>query len=329
MIGVVAAIGVFGYSCTPAVTVTSSPGSTTVSVSKAYFDQFSEADQASKKTIAAMIISIGKERKLSDRSITIAIATAIQESNLTNLPFLGAKNDHKSLGIFQQQPSDQWGTVEQIQDPTHAINAFYDALVKIPDRDSRPMMDVAIQVQVPSLSAYKSRWAWDAIAAEIVAQNADSSSQSCATRNVSGAWQVPLNKGTYVVSSGFGMRFHPILHVWKLHDGVDLAAPQGTPVYAASAGVIASAGVTGGYGNYISITHEGGILTGYGHLSGFATGISKGVQVTAGQLIGYVGSTGESTGDHLHFLLHVDGKPVDPVGFMSSVGVSIHDNARG
>lgn len=325
MIGTIAAIGIFGYSCTPSVTVSSKPGSEAVSVSKEYFDQFTEQDQASKKTVAAMIISIGKERKFTERSIAIAIATAIQESNLTNLPNLGENNDHDSVGIFQQRPSKQYGTAEEIQDPTHAINAFYDALEKVSDRDSRPMIDVAIEVQIPSISAYTKRWNWDAIATDIVAQNAGVSAQQCATRNSSGVWQVPLDDSTYYISDPFGMRLHPIRHVWKLHDGVDLAAPEDTPIFAASAGVVSFVGENGGYGNYVSIQHEGDVLTGYGHMHGFAPGIYKGVTVTAGQLIGYVGTTGQSTGNHLHFLLHVDGKPVDPVGFFASLGVTIHE----
>jgi murein DD-endopeptidase MepM/ murein hydrolase activator NlpD len=329
IVGAIGAIGLLGYNCTPVVTVTSTPGATTLSISAAYFNQYSAQDQATKKAIAALIITIGKERKLTDRSIEIAIGTAIQESNLTNLPYLGANNDHNSRGIFQQQPSPEWGTAEQIQDPIHAIKAFYGALEKITDRDTRPMMDVAIQVQIPDITAYKKNWKWDAISTEIVAQNANSSTQQCATRNVSGTWQDPLNPKTYTISSDFGERLDPVSFVWKLHDGIDLAAPGGASVYAASDGIIASAGWYGGYGNFISITHPGSIVTGYGHLSAFAAGIHQGQQVAAGQLIGYVGSTGESTGNHLHFQVHVDGKPVDPAGLMSSVGVSLRDNAKG
>lgn len=328
---VVGMIGVFGYSCTPIITVSSTPNSTTASASKAYFDQFSDEDQAKKKAIASMIISIGRERKLSDRSIAIAIGTAIQESNLTNLPFLGKNNDHQSLGIFQQQPSPTWGTAEQIQDPTHAINAFYDALVTIPDRDTRPMMDVAIEVQNPSIKAYESRWKWDEISAEIVAENGGSSSQQCAGQN-SGGWQLPLDAKSYTITDGFGSRFDPVYLRTQLHDGVDLGAAQDTPIHAAHSGTVAEVDHggpnSGGYGNYVELDNGNGVVTGYGHMHSIAEGLKKGDTVTTGQVIGYVGSTGASTGNHLHFLLHLSGKPSDPIAFMDSNGVSIKDGQR-
>jgi len=326
MFVVTAAIGFFGSSCAPSV---SSATSSSTTVSEAYFNQFEAPVKANKEVLAAMFITIGRERGFSDQSIAIAIATAIQESNLTNLPYLGEENDHNSLGILQQQPSKEWGTAEEIQDPIHAINAFYDALEKIPDRDSRPMMEVAIEVQNPSVEAYESRWAWDDIAKEIVAQNAGPLTH-CASRSVSGAWQVPLDPGTYTITDPYGMRLHPIKRIWKLHDGIDLGADEGTPIYAVASGVISFVGDNDdGYGNYVSIEHPGSILTGYGHLKGFATGVQEGASVSAGQLIGYVGSTGDSTGFHLHFLVHVDGKSVDPTGFMASVGVSIESGVIG
>ncbi|PID35338.1 MAG: peptidase M23 [Rhodobacterales bacterium] len=116
-------------------------------------------------------------------------------------------------------------------------------------------------------------------------------------------------------TSGFGPRMHPILHQLRNHNGVDWAAPTGTPVMAAAAGKVAVAGPGGGYGNVVYIDHSGGLQTRYAHLNGFAKGISAGVQVRAGQLIGYVGTTGRSTGPHLHFELHVNGKPVDPLTY--------------
>lgn len=115
---------------------------------------------------AAIIIATGKARGLSDRSVAIAVATSIQESNLLNLK---RAYDHDSLGLFQQRPSiGAWGTAQQIVDPVHAANQFYDRLVHIPDRDHRAMMSVAAQIQIPNLSDYKARWRWDAIAMRIV-----------------------------------------------------------------------------------------------------------------------------------------------------------------
>ena len=98
-----------------------------------------------------------------------------------------------------------------------------------------------------------------------------------------------------------------------MHEGVDLVAPAGTPVHAAADGVVIGAAPNGRYGNWIRIDHAGKLATVYGHLSGFAPGIAAGSTVSRGDLIGYVGSTGRSTGAHLHFELLADGKPVNPI----------------
>jgi murein DD-endopeptidase MepM/ murein hydrolase activator NlpD len=100
-----------------------------------------------------------------------------------------------------------------------------------------------------------------------------------------------------------------------MHDGVDLVAPIGTPIYAASDGIVAGAGPNGGYGNWIRIDHPGKLSTVYGHLSEFAPGIEAGVLVSRGELIGFVGNTGRSTGAHLHFEIVSSGKPVDPLAY--------------
>ena len=98
-----------------------------------------------------------------------------------------------------------------------------------------------------------------------------------------------------------------------MHHGVDFAAETGTPIHAAAAGTVTGARPNGGYGNWIQIQHEGEIETVYGHMSAFAPGIVEGVWVEQGQLIGFVGSTGRSTGPHLHFELHQNDKPTDPI----------------
>ncbi len=115
------------------------------------------------------------------------------------------------------------------------------------------------------------------------------------------------------VSSNFGMRKHPILGFNKMHKGIDFAAPKGTPVYAGGNGVIEKAGNNGGYGKYIRIRHTNDYKTAYAHLSGFRKGISKGVRVNQGDIIGYVGSTGRSTGPHLHYEIIYQGKQINPL----------------
>ena len=120
----------------------------------------------------------------------------------------------------------------------------------------------------------------------------------------------PVTVGRF--SSPFGMRKHPILGTYKLHSGVDWAAPAGTPIMAAGNGTIEKAGRRSGYGNSITIQHSNGYETTYNHMSGFAKGISEGDQVRQGQIIGYVGTTGLSTGNHLHFEVLVNHRFVDP-----------------
>src|SRR5213593_2501867 len=115
------------------------------------------------------------------------------------------------------------------------------------------------------------------------------------------------------ISSRFGSRFHPILHIWRAHEGVDFSAPYGTPVRATADGVVTRVGrEEGGYGNVIEVRHANGIRTRYGHLSAFGRGLHVGQRVEQGETIGYVGSTGLSTGPHLHYEFLVNGRPTNP-----------------
>ena len=114
------------------------------------------------------------------------------------------------------------------------------------------------------------------------------------------------------LSSGFGMRKHPVLGYNKMHKGADFAAPTGTPIYAAGDGVIEVAGRQSSYGNYVRIRHNSTLKTAYAHMRKFASGISKGVRVEQGEVIGYVGTTGRSTGPHLHYEVLVNGTQKNP-----------------
>ncbi|MDP3550866.1 MAG: M23 family metallopeptidase [Novosphingobium sp.] len=115
------------------------------------------------------------------------------------------------------------------------------------------------------------------------------------------------------ISSKFGMRFHPVLHYNKLHGGTDFAAPTGTPIYAAADGTIEFAAMKGANGNLTVLRHDNDWRTLYLHQNVFAPGITQGVRVTQGQRIGDVGTTGRSTGPHLHYEVHIDGQRVDPL----------------
>ncbi len=115
------------------------------------------------------------------------------------------------------------------------------------------------------------------------------------------------------ISSNFGMRKHPISGFNKMHKGVDFAAPTGTPIYAGGNGIVEYVGSNGGYGKYIRIRHNNGYKTAYAHLSNYKKGISKGVRINQGEVIGYVGSTGNSTGPHLHYEIIYQNKHINPL----------------
>ena len=121
----------------------------------------------------------------------------------------------------------------------------------------------------------------------------------------------PITTG--VLRSGFGARRHPILKYVRMHTGVDFAAPRGTPILAAGNGVVEKMERNSGYGNMTVIRHTNGYETLYAHQTGYAKGLTKGSRVRQGQVIGYVGSTGLSTGPHLHFEIRINDKPVDPL----------------
>ena len=121
----------------------------------------------------------------------------------------------------------------------------------------------------------------------------------------------PMSTGVF--RSGFGMRRHPILGWVKAHTGVDWAAPSGTPIVASGNGTVEEAEWKSGYGRWVLLRHANGYQTGYAHMSGIAKGITPGVKVRQGQVIGFVGSTGLSTGPHLHYEVHINRRPVDPL----------------
>ena len=130
--------------------------------------------------------------------------------------------------------------------------------------------------------------------------------------------RMPLDSAT--LTSEYGMRTHPVLGGRRNHKGIDLAQPTGTPVYATADGIVSRAEPFSSYGNYIQIEHGGEMETRYAHLSGYA--VAAGEQVRKGQLIGFVGSTGRSTGPHLHYEVRVAGQAVNPVPYMADSGAA-------
>jgi murein DD-endopeptidase MepM/ murein hydrolase activator NlpD len=137
-------------------------------------------------------------------------------------------------------------------------------------------------------------------------RSAPSSASSSSTGGVSSAGFIWPVSGP--VTSGFGWRWG------RMHEGIDISASTGTPIRAAAAGSVIVAGWSGGYGNLVVIDHGGGVSTAYGHQSAIGSGVGQ--TVAQGQVIGYVGSTGNSTGPHLHFEVRINGSPVDPMGYL-------------
>ena len=133
--------------------------------------------------------------------------------------------------------------------------------------------------------------------------------------------KTPINGAR--ISSGFGMRRHPIQGYSKMHKGVDFAAPTGTPIFASGDGVVEFAGRKNGYGNYVKVKHNATYASAYAHASRIARGIREGVKVKQGQVIAYVGSTGQSTGPHLHYEILVNNQQVNPNGVKFKTGQSL------
>ena len=133
--------------------------------------------------------------------------------------------------------------------------------------------------------------------------------------------RTPINGAK--ITSSFGMRNHPILGYTKMHKGVDFGAPTGTPIYAAGDGTVDFIGKKGGYGNYIKIKHNGQYASAYAHVSRFASGMASGKRVKQGQIIAYVGTTGNSTGPHLHYEILADNTQVNPANVKFKTGTAL------
>jgi murein DD-endopeptidase MepM/ murein hydrolase activator NlpD len=134
---------------------------------------------------------------------------------------------------------------------------------------------------------------------------------SAATGAIVGTIPSGMPLSARALTSGFGMRVNPVTGVYAEHAGIDLAAPAGTPIVATGDGVVGRAGWDGGYGLMVALEHGGGVETRYGHMSQIA--VAPGEQVHRGEVIGYVGSTGRSTGSHVHYETRINGHPVNPL----------------
>ena len=282
---------------------------------------------------AAAIVAAGRE--IPRRGWVIAVATAIQESALRALP----GGDRDSVGLFQQRPSQGWGTAKQLQDPAYASEKFYAALAQVPGWEQMALTEAAQAVQ---RSAYPQAYAkHETAATALVNALAGADTGGCFA---TGEWTQPVNAP---VGSGFRTSTRPG------HDGVDLSAPRGATIRAASTGRVirvrcnaidtrngsewgcdrdGSPELTRGCGWYVDIAHASRLITRYCHM-GRPPAVDVGATVVAGQPIGVVGSTGHSSGPHLHFEVHTEADQsaagaIDPIPFMSSRGAPLGQSAR-
>lgn len=294
---------------------------------------------------AAVIIKVGQQRRIPPRGWVIAIATALQESRLYNLPYLGANNDHDSIGLFQQRPSMGWGTPTQVSDPVYSSGKFYQKLVTVTGWQTMPLTMAAQAVQ---RSAFPNAYAkHEPLATEIVNTLADN-----AARAAGSLVALQCTTGTDITASGWTVPVvGPITSGWRTpsrptHNGVDIGAGKGAMIRAAASGVVLIVAcdahtLSGAYygcdrdgslnvkgcGWWVEIQHAGSVITRYCHMVSQPL-VAVGQQVAAGQPIGHVGATGHVTGPHLHFEVHINGDDsfagaVSPINFMNQQGAPL------
>jgi murein DD-endopeptidase MepM/ murein hydrolase activator NlpD len=287
---------------------------------------------------AAIIINVGHDMKVPPRGWVIAVATAMQESSLINHGFLGAANDHDSLGLFQQRPSMGWGTPEEIMDPRYSSKKFYQKLIQVPNWATVPLTVAAQAVQ---RSAYPDAYAkHEPLATTIVNTLADGAGLAAAAvadpkcaetgEIAASGWTVPVVAS---IVSGFRPPDRPT------HNGVDLGASRYTRIHAAAAGVVIvskcdvgncdhdGSPSTPGCGWFVDILHADNVITRYCHMVQRPF-VMVGDRISAGQVIGLVGTSGHSSGPHLHFEVHLNGDrsfagAVNPVPFMAERGAAL------
>lgn len=282
-------------------------------------------------TVGSSIPGVGRD------GILIALMAALTESTLRqlantgtypesgNYPNDGNGSDHDSLGLFQMRPQSGWGTVAELMDTTYQARAFYGG----PDGPNYPsprglldipgwqQMDKGEAAQAVEVSAYPDRYQnYEPVARTILdtltRPGGGNGSGVPGDTNIPETSRLvfPLPTGSYVHTSSFGPRIDPITGEARLHAGTDWAAPDGTPIFALADGLVTYAGMVDGYSGQITIEHTIGgekVATKYIHMWAHGIHVTTGDRVTAGQHIGDVGSSGHSTGPHLHFEVHPGG----------------------
>ncbi|WP_449280371.1 M23 family metallopeptidase [Leucobacter sp.] len=309
-------------------------------------------------THAAMIIETGNRIDGVTRDgLQIALMAALTESTLRMLantsaypesadyPNDGDGSDHDSLGLFQMRPQSGWGTVAELMDPVYQAEAFFGGptgpnhpsprgLLDIPGWEE---MDKGEAAQAVEVSAYPDRYRnYEPVAETILTALTTTNTAATGTSGSTGDAVVqtvavgssrvvfPMPEGTWVLTSEYGPRSHPITGEDSFHTGTDFAAPDGTPLLAAADGTVTVAEFSGGYGGLIVIEHQidgTTVATVYAHMWEHGIRVQVGDQVTAGQHIGDTGSSGNSTGPHLHFEVRLggtNGEHTDPAAWLNT-----------
>jgi murein DD-endopeptidase MepM/ murein hydrolase activator NlpD len=287
---------------------------------------------------AAIIIRAGQDMQVPPRGWVIAVATAMQESNLVNHGDLGSRNDHDSLGLFQQRPSQGWGTADQIMDPVYASKKFYSKLLQVPGWET---LDLTVAAQRVQVSAYPDAYRkHEPMASHIVSELTGGAGRAvliggqlrCAGFGeiAASGWTAPVAAS---IVSGFRTPERPS------HFGTDLGASRLTPIRAAASGVVIvsrcdvgkcdrdGSPATPGCGWFVEVLHAERVITRYCHMNR-RPDVKVGDRVVAGQVLGIVGTSGHSSGPHLHFEVHLNGDrssrgAVDPVPFMARKGTPL------
>ncbi|GAA4201730.1 peptidoglycan DD-metalloendopeptidase family protein [Actinocatenispora rupis] len=317
--GVTAAVGTVAH-LIPGGTPSTNPGNCTTVASAARAAPAGRwtAEQTANATV---IVAVGNRMHIPSRGWVIAVATAMQESSLHNL----TGGDRDSIGLFQQRPSQGWGTPTQLHDPAYAAHAFYAKLLQVKGWQTMPLTRAAQTVQQ---SAFPDAYAtWETPATTLVAAIARRGHLPTVVASPADCDATFISPVIAPIVSGFRTDGRPD------HNGVDLAAKQGTPIRAAHAGTVTVAecepstgncnqpgsASTPGCGWYVDITSPDQTLTRYCHMLHRPT-VHVGRKVKTGEVIGIVGQSGNADGPHLHFEIHLHKDPsaagaVDPIGF--------------
>lgn len=277
---------------------------------------------------AATIVATGRALGVGARGQAIGVMTAMGESSLVVVDH-GDAVGPDSRGLFQQRANGAWGSYADRMDPTTSATNFYRALLEVPDWQTLPPTIAAHRTQRNADPYHYARW-WDA-ALEVIAALVGTPVSGLApgtgflactgtapSSRVTDGWTRPT---TGPLTSGFGPRRNPTGAGNQQHAGLDFAPGCDAPILAAAGGVVVRSGSASGYGNLVVVDHGLGVVTRYAHMEANDLMVVVGQPVSAGQQIARVGSTGDSTGCHLHFEVLVEGLATDPLPFLTERGV--------